>query len=92
MLKKNNTPPVGLTAETEAQKPFVKRNFIFMAVALVMIVAGFALMVGSANGDVPGFNEDIFSFRRIVLGHGIAFLGFVGMAFAIIYTPKQQKQ
>ncbi len=45
-------------------------------------------MAGSANGDVPGFNEDIFSFRRIVLGPALSFLGFVAMAFAIIYTPK----
>ncbi|MBD5232130.1 MAG: DUF3098 domain-containing protein [Bacteroidales bacterium] len=79
-----------LKRETAEQKPFVKLNFIFMIVALVMIVLGFALMSGSANGDVPGFNEDIFSVRRIIIGPGIAFLGFVGMAFAIIYTPKQK--
>lgn len=80
-----------LHAETEAQKPFVKRNFIYMAISLALIVIGFALMAGSANGDVPGFNEDIFSFRRIVLGPGLAFIGFAAMAFAIIYTPKQKK-
>ena len=79
----------GQDKELERQKPFVKRNFIFMAISLIMIVLGFALMAGSANGDVPGFNEDIFSVRRIVIGPGIAFLGFVAMAFAIIHTPKQ---
>lgn len=73
------------------QKPFVKQNFVYMIVALVMIIVGFGLMAGSANGDVPGFNEDIFSVRRIIVGPAIAFLGFVGMAFAIIYTPKQKQ-
>lgn len=93
-IKKNNANQAqvsGIAEETQAQKPFVKHNFIFMGISLAMIIAGFALMLGSANGDVPGFNEDIFSFRRIVLGPGIAFLGFVAMAFAIIYTPRQTK-
>ncbi len=84
--------PAGIAEETGAQKPFVKRNFIFMGISLAMIIIGFVLMTGSANGDVPGFNEDIFSFRRIVLGPGLAFLGFVAMAFAIIYTPRQSKE
>lgn len=82
----------GLNKETDAQRPFVKRNYIYMAVCLIMIIIGFLLMTGSANGDTPGFNEDIFSFRRIVLGPAIAFLGFVAMAFAIIYSPKTDKK
>lgn len=76
--------------ETDQQKPFVKRNFIYMAISLAMIIIGFVLMGGSANGDVSGFNEDIFSVRRIVIGPALAFLGFVAMAFAIIYTPKEK--
>lgn len=75
----------------ELQKPFVKKNFLFMAISLAMIVGGFLLMTGSANGDVPGFNQDIFSTRRIIIGPGIAFLGFVAMAFAILYTPGGDK-
>lgn len=92
-MKKNlshTNHPSGISQETETQKPFVKKNFIFMGISLAMIVVGFALMAGSANGDVPGFNWDIFSFRRIVLGPGIAFLGFVAMAFAIIYSPQEK--
>lgn len=61
-----------------------------MGISLALIIIGFLLMAGSANGDTPGFNEDIFSFRRIVLGPGLAFIGFVAMAFAIIYSPKKQ--
>ena len=79
--------PDGIRHENDSQKPFVKRNFLYMGISLAMIITGF-LLAGSANGDVPGFNEDIFSFRRIVLGPALSFLGFVAMAFAIIYTPK----
>jgi hypothetical protein len=78
-------------AETDARKPFVKRNFLYMLISLAMIVAGFLLMTGSANGEGAAFNEDIFSTRRIVIGPAIAFLGFVAMAFAILYTPKNKK-
>lgn len=81
----------GLHKETDSQRPFVRKNFLYMGISLLMIVAGFLLMLGSANGDTTGFNEDIFSTRRIVIGPGLAFLGFVAMAFAIIYSPRKSK-
>ena len=34
------------------------------------------------------FNPDVFSTRRIVVGPTLAFLGFLSMAFAIIWTPR----
>lgn len=74
------------------QKPFVKKNYLFMGIALLMIVVGFLLMTGSSNAvDAKTFNEDIFSTRRIVVGPAIAFLGFVAMAFAILYTPRRKE-
>lgn len=78
-------------AESDTQKPFVKKNFLFMGISLAMIIIGFLLMTGSANGESAEFNADIFSTRRIVIGPAIAFLGFVAMAFAILYTPKKDK-
>ena len=47
----------------------------------------FVLMLGGSN-QLDHFNADIFSSRRIVVGPTIAFLGFVGMAFAIIFKKK----
>ncbi len=67
--------------------PLTKINFILMAVCGAMIVIGFLLMLGEGN-NVEQFNADIFSTRRIVVGPTIAFLGFVGMAFAIIFKKK----
>ena len=89
--KKQDQADLGLVAETPDRKPFVKKNFLYMGISLLLIVVGFLLMTGSANIDPAHFNEDIYSFRRIVLGPGLAFLGFVAMAFAIIYTPKIKK-
>ena len=67
----------------------VRINFILMAIAGAAIIIGFLLMLGGST-TVEGFNPDIFSTRRIVIGPGLSFLGFLFMAFAIIYRPKQK--
>jgi uncharacterized membrane protein len=71
--------------------PLCKINFIMMGVCLLLIVIGFWLMTGSANvGDT--FNKDLFESSRVTTGPIIAFLGFVLMAFAIIYRKKDNHQ
>ena len=67
--------------------PLTRINFVLMAICGAMIVIGFFLMLGGSN-QLDHFNADIFSSRRIVVGPTIAFLGFVGMAFAIIFKKK----
>jgi len=71
--------------------PLGKINFILMGICLLLIVIGFWLMTGSANtGDT--FNKDLFESSRITTGPIIAFLGFVLMAFAIIYRKKDNNK
>ena len=50
-----------------------KLNLILMAVSVVIIVIGFALMTGEPSGEV--YNPDIFSFRRITVGPMISLFG-----------------
>ena len=59
-----------------------KTNIILIAVAFVVIVVGFLLMLG------PGTTPEAYSFRRIVLAPGIAFAGFVFMVYAIMRNSK----
>ena len=66
-----------------------KINAILIAVSLVIVVIGFALMVGNPSGATE-YNPDIFSFRRITVGPMIALLGFVTMIFAILYKPRKK--
>lgn len=73
--------------QEKQQLPLVKINFILMAISAVIIIIGFLLMLGG-NSSVEGFNPDIFSTRRIVVGPTIAFIGFVAMGFSIIYRKK----
>lgn len=73
-----------------SQRPFTHTNFYMMGACLLMIVVGFILMAGGGSSAETGFNPDIFSTRRIVVGPAIAFLGFLLMAFAIIWEPRKK--
>ena len=66
-----------------------KFNAILIAISLVIVVVGFALMVGAPSGATE-YNPDIFSFRRITLGPMIALFGFVTMIVAILYKSRKK--
>ena len=66
-----------------------KLNAILIAISLVIVVVGFALMVGEPS-DVTEFNPDIFSVRRITIGPMVALFGFLVMIVAILYKPRKK--
>ncbi len=70
---------------------FGKENFILLAVALVIIVIGFCLMLGGATNEETGFNPDIFSIRRIVIAPIVAMIGFITVIWAILKKTKDEK-
>lgn len=74
----------------EKDKPFSRINFYLMGGCLVLIILGFLFMSGGGSSVEGGFNPDIFSTRRIVVGPLLSFLGFLLMAFAIIYSPRKK--
>ena len=63
-----------------------KINAIAIAISVVIIISGFALMVGAPSGATE-YNPDIFSFRRITVGPMVALFGFVLMIVAILIKP-----
>ena len=75
---------------SEDTRPFTRVNFYMMGGCVALIIIGFLLMSGGQSADPQAFNPEIFSTRRIVVGPLLAFLGFLFMAFAIIYTPKSK--
>lgn len=81
----------GMQKMTESQQPFGKLNFIFIGVCIALIIIGFLLMSGPGSSIENGFNPDIFSTRRIVIGPAISFIGFLMMAFAILYSPRKSE-
>ena len=66
-----------------------KFNGVLVAISVVIIVLGFALMSGEPSGATE-FNLDIFSFRRITVGPMISLLGFVMMIFAILFKSSKK--
>lgn len=66
-----------------------KISSILIAVSVLIIVIGFALMVGEPSG-ATAYNPDIFSVRRITVGPMISLFGFVIMIVAILYRPKKK--
>ena len=66
-----------------------KINGILIAISVVIIVLGFALMAGEPSG-ATAYNPDIFSFRRITVGPMISLLGFIMMIVAIFFKPRKK--
>ncbi len=81
----------GIKKVPESERPFGKANYIAMSVCLALIVIGFLLMSGPGSNVEEGFNPDIFSTRRIVVGPLITFLGFFLMAFVNLIKPDRKK-
>lgn len=71
---------------------FSRANILMMLGCLALIIIGFLLMSGGSSSVEGGFNPDIFSTRRIVVGPTVAFLGFFLMAFAIIMPSIKKKK
>lgn len=76
---------------------FGKRNYMFMAIGLAVILLGFLLMMGpDANTRPDGvfdpnyWNEDIFSWRRIRLAPFIIMIGFAIEIYAILLNPNKK--
>ena len=70
-------------------KNIPKLNLVLIGVCFLIIVLGFALMVGEPSGATK-YNPDIFSVRRITVGPMISLAGFVLMIVAILFRkPKQ---
>lgn len=67
-----------------------KLNLILIAVSFIIIVVGFAMMVGEPSGATE-YNPDIFSTRRITVGPMIALFGFVMMIAAILFKKKDKE-
>ena len=68
-----------------------KINYILIAIAFALVIIGFILMAGESSTP-ENYNPEIFSWRRIVLGPTISFMGFVAIVFAIMYKGKKENK
>lgn len=62
---------------------FTKKNYILLAIGMVIIIAGLILMSGSGSTEET-FNPDIFSVRRIKVAPAVCFAGFIFIIYGIM--------
>lgn len=62
-----------------------------MAVSMFVVILGFVLMSGGES-TVDGYDPSIFNVRRIKVAPVVAFLGFVMMIVAIMYSPRKKEE
>ena len=65
---------------------FDKKNYILLAIGMVIIIVGLILMSGEGSKEGV-FNPEIFSVRRIRVAPVVSLVGFVFMMFAIMHKP-----
>ncbi len=70
--------------ESDTNLPLTDRSYKMLLIGFVIIVLGFALMVGGEPSTSEGFNYNIFSFRRITLAPIVVVAGFVFEVYAIM--------
>ena len=64
------------------------KNVKFILVGLIVMVAGYILMIGGGSSDPNVFNYDMFDFRRTVLSPLLIILGIVIIIVSIMNRPK----
>lgn len=65
-----------------------KKNLWWIGIGVVVIIIGFALMMGPVSEE-GCFEEDIFSFRRTVIAPVVVFLGYLSVIVSLFYHPKK---
>jgi len=70
------------------QKIFVfkKNNYKILIISLLILSAGFLLMMGGGASNLDDFNPAIFSIQRIVIAPIIIIIGYIGMIVSIFYN------
>ena len=66
------------------------KNVRFILIGLIVMVAGYILMIGGGSSDPQVFNYEMFNFRRLVLSPLLVILGIVIIIVAIMRRPKDE--
>lgn len=74
--------------KSERQTSFSRTNYVIILVACVIIVIGLVLMTGDGSTEIE-FQEDIFSFRRIVLAPMVCLFGYLTIIVGIVWKSKK---
>ena len=62
-----------------------------MLVGLIMMIAGFILMIGGGSSDPDVFNEAMFSTMRLTVAPIVILLGIAVVMVGIFRKPKKEE-
>lgn len=69
-----------------------RENYKYLLIGFIIIVIGFALMIGGRSEDPNVFDaSEIFSFRRITLAPIVVLAGFIFEIWAIMRKPAAEQ-
>lgn len=67
-----------------------KKNILYIIAGFAVMLVGYALMAGGGSDDPNVFNEEMFSFRRIVLAPIVIIAGIIVEIWAIMHVGKSK--
>lgn len=73
--------------------PITKKGLMYLLVGLLVMVAGYILMIGGGSKDPSVFNYAMFDFRRLVAAPIVIICGIIIEIVSImkIYKDKEEK-
>ncbi len=74
--------------ENNEKMPITRRGLKLLIVGLVVMVAGYILMMGGGSDNPEVFNYDMFDFRRLVAAPAVIIMGIVIEVVAIMKVFK----
>ena len=74
--------------------PITKKGLMYLLVGLLVMVAGYILMIGGGSKDPAVFNYAMFDFRRLVAAPIVIICGIIIEIVSImkIYKDKEEKK
>lgn len=66
-----------------------EKNVKKIIIGLIVMIAGFILMIGGGSSDPNVFNPKIFSFTRLYVSPVVIICGIVIIIVAIMKRPKE---
>lgn len=79
MNKEGKKPEV-----SDGELPLGIKNYKLLLIGFGIILLGFILMMGGEPASAEGFNDNIFSWRRITLAPLVLVAGFAFEIYAIL--------
>lgn len=70
--------------KNDAKMALSMKNYLLLAIGLVVIILGFVLMAGGGSDSPEEFNYAMFSWRRITLAPILVIAGFAFEIYAIM--------